>query len=103
MWTPSFPDCPVRLTPGERFPVDLFWLSVAGMWFWNRCRANRFAKSPAHGRVTDKPTYGRGDWLRVRLWISWPNFVGRVFFAALITIGLYSSLADLISMLPIVR
>jgi hypothetical protein len=103
MWTPSFPDCPIRLTQGERFLVDLFWLSMAGFWLWERRRTNRSAKSHAHDRIADKPTYGPGDWLRLSLWVYWPNFVGRVFCAVLLTIGVLSSVVDLIFMLPIVH
>ncbi len=101
-WTPP-PDGQIHLTLGERILVDSCWLCLALLWLWMRSRAKRSAKSPPHDGIREKPTHRAGDWLRLRLWISWPRLLGRVMFAAILTTGVVVPVVDVVDVILSIR
>jgi hypothetical protein len=101
MWTP-IPDVPSHLTLGEKILVASFWLGMAYIWLWTRRRAKRLAKPAPPDGMSETPT-STGDRIRLRLWVYWPSFLARAMLALLLTVGVVSSVVDLIRSIPIGR
>jgi hypothetical protein len=94
------PDASPYLTLRERLLIDFCWLCGACLWVWFRRRAKHSVKvSPCDDMR--EPTSRAGDWLRLRLWVTWPNFLGRAMLVLLLTVAVVSSVVDLIQNLRI--